>query len=60
MQDRYDVDYPSIVDAHGTWFAQLPWLPRALPGTVIIDPQGRVRATVIGTVTEGELEQLLR
>ena len=53
MQDKYGVDYPSIVDEKGTWFAQLPWLPRALPGTVIIDPSGHVRATVIGPVCAG-------
>jgi thiol-disulfide isomerase/thioredoxin len=59
MQDKNGVDYPSIVDEKGTWFAQLPWLPRALPGTVIIDPSGRVRATVIGPVTEQNLDALI-
>lgn len=59
LQREYGVDYPSIVDSKGSMFAQLPGLPRALPGTVVIDPRGRVRATVIGPVTATALESLL-
>lgn len=59
MQEKYGVDYPSIIDEKGAWFRQLPGLPRALPGTVIIDPKGRIRATIIGPVTQQDLDELL-
>lgn len=58
MQEKYGVGYPSIVDDKGDWFNQLPWLPRALPGTVVIDPEGRVRATIIGPVSQEDLDAL--
>lgn len=60
MQEKYGIEYPSIVDENGQLFAQLPWLPRALPGTLVIDPEGRVRATIIGQVTEKDLDSVLR
>jgi len=44
--------YPHLVDKDGRLFGQLArWLPQAVPGTLVLDPQGRVAARVIGPVT---------
>jgi len=48
----YDVPYPSIYDSDGSellgFRGTLP--PEAIPSTLVIDPQGRVAARVLGTV----------
>ncbi len=57
----FGVPYPSIYDPDGT--ALLPFagdLPlSAIPSTLIIDPEGRIAARVIGTVTATTLVQLI-
>ena len=35
------------------------WLPPALPGTVVVDRQGRVAARVVGAVSAGQLDPVL-
>jgi thiol-disulfide isomerase/thioredoxin len=51
--------YPHLVD-DGALLARLGrWLPQAVPGTLVLDPQGRVAARVIGPVSEGDLRTVL-
>lgn len=49
---RYDVPYPSVYDPDGSQLLgfrdTLP--PDAIPSTLVVDPQGRVAARVLGTV----------
>lgn len=49
----YDPDGRTLLAFHGT----LP--PNSIPSTVVIDRQGRVAASVIGTVTRTTLEDLV-
>lgn len=52
--------YPSIIDADGALLASVPGVPpRALPSTVVIDPQGRIAARHIGPVTAPILDGML-
>jgi len=52
-------DYPSLRD-DGMLLAELAeWLPAALPGTLIVDPDGRVAARVVGAVTQTELLRIV-
>lgn len=57
----YDVPYPSIYDQQGetllAFRGTLP--PDAIPSTVIIDPQGRVAASVIGEISRATLYGLV-
>lgn len=54
------MDYPSIVDRDGALLATIPGVPaRALPSTVLIDPEGRIAARVIGEVSAGDLAVLI-
>jgi thiol-disulfide isomerase/thioredoxin len=57
----YDVPYPSIYDSDGSellgFRGTLP--PEAIPSTLVIDPQGRVAARVLGTVDESTLVGLV-
>ncbi len=57
----YDVPYPSIYDQQGrtllAFQGTLP--PNAIPSTVIIDPQGRVAASVLGEISRTTLYDLV-
>ena len=54
------MDYPSIVDPNGALLATIPGVPaKSLPSTIVIDPQGRVAARVIGEVTAEGLASIL-
>lgn len=54
------IPYRSIDDPEGAIIAAIPGVPpRALPSTVILDPQGRLAARVIGPLQPGQLEVLL-
>ena len=56
MSASAGLPYPSIVDAHGAMLARIPGVPpAAIPSTVVLDRQGRVAATVVGTVTPAAL-----
>lgn len=58
---RFSIRYPSIVDQDGSIAARLrPWLPvQAIPGTLVIDRDGRVAASVIGKVRRSVLTATL-
>lgn len=50
---RYDVPYPSIYDPSGKNLLAFRGTlgPTSIPSTVVIDPQGRVAASILGEVT---------
>ncbi|OLT26098.1 oxidoreductase [Nocardiopsis sp. CNR-923] len=56
-----EIPYPSVYDQPG----EIPQAfrdtvpPRAIPSTVVIDPDGRIAARVIGPTTYGQLTDLL-
>lgn len=58
---RFGIDYPTVVDSDGGLQAQfagtLP--PQAIPSTLVIDPQGRVAARVIGRATSSTITGLV-
>jgi thiol-disulfide isomerase/thioredoxin len=53
FQRRYDVPYPSIYDPGGRNLLAVhrTLTPNSIPGTVVIDRQGRVAASILGEVT---------
>jgi thiol-disulfide isomerase/thioredoxin len=53
FQRRYQVPYPSIYDPGGRNLLAFhrTLTPNSIPGTVIIDRQGRVAASILGEVT---------
>ena len=51
--------YPHLVDRGALLTRLSPWLPPAVPGSVVVDPQGRVAARVVGPVTAAQLRPLL-
>jgi thiol-disulfide isomerase/thioredoxin len=55
----YPPSYPTMVDDGSRLSALAAWLPQALPGTLVVDPQGRVAARVVGAVSAGQLEPVL-
>jgi len=62
MVRRYRLPYPSIYDEDRSIYEALAPLiaSSGVPGTVVIDAQGRVAATVIGAVDEVALGAYLR
>jgi len=51
--------YPQVAD-DGALLAQLsPWLPPAVPGSLVLDSQGRVAARIVGPATAAQLRPLL-
>jgi thiol-disulfide isomerase/thioredoxin len=61
FERRFEIPYDSIYDPGGrTLLAFHGSLPaNAIPSTVVIDPQGRVAASVIGTITRTTLYDLV-
>ncbi len=59
---NFEITYPSIFDPQGQtlleFAGQLP--PSGIPSTLVIDPEGRVAARIIGVVDEGTLTELVR
>ncbi|WP_150238252.1 TlpA family protein disulfide reductase [Nocardiopsis quinghaiensis] len=59
--DSKDVAYPSLYDQPGevpqAFRDTVP--PRSIPSTLVIDPEGRIAARVIGPTTYGQLTGLL-
>jgi thiol-disulfide isomerase/thioredoxin len=53
FQRTYDVPYPSIYDPSGRNLLAFhgTLTPNSIPSTVVIDAQGRVAASILGTVT---------
>lgn len=62
FERRYKVPYDSIYDPDGrtllAFHGTLP--PNSIPSTVVIDPQGRVSASVIGSITRTTLDDLVQ
>jgi thiol-disulfide isomerase/thioredoxin len=60
-QRSQDVPYPSLYDQPGAvpqaFRDTVP--PRSIPSTLVIDPDGRIAARVIGPTTYGQLTELL-
>ncbi|MBB6120917.1 TlpA family protein disulfide reductase [Nocardiopsis algeriensis] len=60
-QDNMGVPYPSLYDQPGevpqAFRDTVP--PRAIPSTLVLDPEGRIAARVIGATTYGQLTGLL-
>jgi thiol-disulfide isomerase/thioredoxin len=62
FERRYQISYPSIVTADSgeallAFGSKLP--PNAVPSTMVVDPQGRVAARIIGKTTYGTLTSLI-
>lgn len=49
----------TVTDDGTTLRALAAWLPSALPGTLVVDRQGRVAARVVGAVSAGQLDPVL-
>jgi thiol-disulfide isomerase/thioredoxin len=59
---RFEVPYPSVFDPSGKALLAFAGTlsPRTVPSTVVLDPQGRIAASVIGPVpSETTLEELI-
>jgi thiol-disulfide isomerase/thioredoxin len=58
---RFDIPYPSIYDQQGSTLLAFrgTLTPNSVPSTVVIDPQGRVAASVLGEITRTTLEDLV-
>jgi thiol-disulfide isomerase/thioredoxin len=61
FQRRYGTPYPSIYDPQGRTLLAFhgTLAPNSIPSTVVIDRQGRVAASVIGSVTRTTLDDLV-
>ena len=52
--------YQSLFDPEGQLLPQIPGVPpAALPSTVIVDPDGRIAARIVGPIPSGELAKTL-
>jgi len=62
FERRYKIPYDSIYDPDGrtllAFHGTLP--PNSIPSTVVIDRQGRVSASVIGSITRTTLDDLVQ
>lgn len=57
---EFEVAYPSLFDPSNAYAAEYRGVgPRAIPSTIVIDPEGRVAARLFGETTAEELTQLL-
>jgi thiol-disulfide isomerase/thioredoxin len=57
---KFDIDFPSLVDADSKLLASLPGVPpNALPSTLIIDRNGQIGARIVGPVEAGVIEEIL-
>ena len=52
--------YPNLVDPEGQLLAQLRMLPPAVPGSLVLDREGRVAARVVGPTTAAQMTALVR
>jgi peroxiredoxin len=61
FQRRFEITYPSIMDADGSAIAGLQGQvsPQAVPTTLVIDRQGRVAARLLGVADPSTLRSLL-
>jgi len=58
---RFDVPYPSIYDQQGSTLLAFrgTLTPNSVPSTVVVDPQGRVAGSVLGSLTRTTLDDLV-
>lgn len=61
FERTFEVQYPSIDDADGSAIAALQGVVavNAVPTTLVVDPQGRIFARIIGTAEASTLETLI-
>lgn len=61
FEDRYGITYPSLADEDGALLLAFRGTvpPQAVPSTLVLDPQGRVAARVVGEIREATLRALL-
>jgi peroxiredoxin len=60
-QDEFSIPYPSLWDPSSRYAADFKGVgPRTLPSTVLIDPQGRIAATILGETDAEEVTTLVR
>jgi thiol-disulfide isomerase/thioredoxin len=61
FERRYRIPYPSIYDPDGRTLLAFhgTLAPNSIPSTVVLDRQGRVAASVIGTITRTTLYDLV-
>lgn len=59
FQEAKGVSYPSLVDDGGQTLLDLQGLGNARPSTLVLDPQGRVAARVLGQVDAATLRGLV-
>jgi thiol-disulfide isomerase/thioredoxin len=59
--ERFGLGYPSIVDPDGSLLLAFGTsAPRNIPSTLVIDRQGRIAATVAGSITYSGLRELVQ
>jgi thiol-disulfide isomerase/thioredoxin len=59
--DRFALSYPSIVDTDGTLLLGLgAQAPRNIPSTLVLDKDGRIAATVSGSISYSGLRDLVQ
>jgi thiol-disulfide isomerase/thioredoxin len=59
--DRFGITYPSIVDSDGTLLLGLgSQAPRNIPSTLVFDQDGRIAATVSGSISYSGLSDLVQ
>ena len=58
---RFDVPYPSLYDQQGSTLLAFrgTLTPNSVPSTVVVDPQGRVAGSVLGSLTRTTLDDLV-
>lgn len=61
FQRRFEISYPSIMDSDGAAIMALRGQvsPQAVPTTLVIDPQGRVSARILGLADPSILRSLI-
>lgn len=53
------IPYPSFFDPEGKLLLNLPIPPKAIPSTLVLDPDGKVAVIVIGGVTQRALSTIV-
>jgi thiol-disulfide isomerase/thioredoxin len=58
---RFDVPYPSLYDQQGSTLLAFrgTLTPNSVPSTVVVDPQGRVSGSVLGSLTRTTVDDLV-
>jgi thiol-disulfide isomerase/thioredoxin len=59
---RFGITYPNLYDPYGKIILRIPkgsLNPQSLPGTLVIDRQGRIAARALKPLSEDELNQLI-